>query len=66
MGEILGVVVCTIRVVKMKEHLPFVKNSGYFVFKIDLLITVLSNLERKAAIKDSAFRWVACLTHKDL
>ena len=55
MGEILGVVVCAIRVVKMKEHLLFVKNSGYFVFKIDLLITVLSNFERKAAIKDSAF-----------
>ena len=34
--------------------------------KIELLLTVLSNFERGAPLKDSAFWWVACLTHKVL
>ena len=52
MLEIVGVVVCTSRVMKMKSTYHFVKNSEYFVLKIELLLTVLSNFERKAAIKD--------------
>ena len=56
MWKILGVVVW---VVKMKEHLPFPKEfilyKAYFVLKIELLLTMFSNFERKTAIKDSAF-----------
>ena len=56
MRKILEVVVW---VVKMKEHLPFrnefILYKAYFVLKIELLLTVLSNFERKAAIKDLAF-----------
>ena len=48
-------VVCTSRVLKMKEHLPVHKDSAYFVLKIELLLTLLSDFERKAALKDSAF-----------
>ena len=36
-------VVCARRVVKIKEHLKFTENSAYFVLKIELLLTVLSN-----------------------
>ena len=48
-------VVCTSKVVKMKEHLPFCKEFGKFLLKIELLLTVLPNFEREAAFKDSAF-----------
>ena len=37
-------------VVKMKEHLPFSRE-----FNIALLLTVLSNFDREAALKDSVF-----------
>ena len=43
-------VVCTSSVVK--EHLPFVENSVHLVLKIELLLTVLSNFEIEAALKD--------------
>ena len=33
----------------------FAENPAYFVLKIELLLTVLSNLEREAALKDSTF-----------
>ena len=33
----------------------FVENSAYFVLKTDLLLTMLPNFEREAALKDSAF-----------
>ena len=46
-------VVCTSRFVKMKER--FVDKSAYFVLKIQLLLRVLSNFEREATLKDSAF-----------
>ena len=65
MVDIIGVVVCTSRVVKMKEHLPFCRQFS-IVLKKELLLTVLSNFERESALKDSAFSWVACLTHKVL
>ena len=42
------------------------KNSAYFVSKIELLLTVLSNFERKAALKDAGFWLVACLSNKIL
>ena len=41
--------VCTIRVVKI------IRNSAYFVSEIELLMTVLSNFQREASNKDSAF-----------
>ena len=42
------------RVVKIKEHLAFVDNLAHFVLKIEFLLTVLSNFERKAVLGDSA------------
>ena len=53
----------------MKEHLPLEKyekkkknhaarpvaNSSYLVLKIELMLTVLSYIEREAALKDVAF-----------
>ena len=42
------------------------ENSTYFVLKIELLPTVLSNFEKEAALKDSVFWCVACLTHNVL
>ena len=33
----------------------FIENATYFVLKIELLLTILSNFEREAALKDSAF-----------
>ena len=39
--EIVGVVLCTSRVVKMKEHLHL-ENSPYFALKKELFLTVLS------------------------
>ena len=53
--EIVGVVVCTSRVVKMKEHLPFVENSAHFVLKIELLLIVFSSFEREEVLKNSTF-----------
>ena len=51
--EIVGVVVRTSRVLKMKEHL--LCRSAYFVLKTELLLTMLFNFERKVALKDSTF-----------
>ena len=59
-------VVCTSGVVKTKDHLTFVENSEFFVLKIELLFTMLFKFEREVALKDSAFSWVGCLTHKVL
>ena len=42
------------RVVKIKEHLAFVENLAHFVLKIEFLLTVLSNFEKKAVLGDSA------------
>ena len=56
--EIVGVVVCTVRVVKRKEHQLLCRN---FVLNIELLFTVLSNFEREAA-----FQYVTCLTNEVL
>ena len=53
--EIVGVVVWRSKVLRMKKHLPFCKNPACFVFKIELLLTVLSKFEREAVLKDSAF-----------
>ena len=46
----------------------FLENSTYLVLKIELMLTVLSlsSFERKSALKDPAFWWVACLIHKVL
>ena len=52
MVEIVEVTVCTIRVAKIKEHLLFIENSD---IEIELLLTVLSNFEREASNKHSAF-----------
>ena len=52
--EIVGVVLCTSRVVKVKEHLHL-ENSPYFALKKKLFLTVLSKFEREASLKDSVF-----------
>ena len=62
-----GCLFAQVRLWKWRRTDYFVKNSAYFVLKIEFLLIVLSNFKRKAAIKDSAFSWVACfLTHKIL
>ena len=45
-------IVFTIRVVKMKEHLPFCGEFSILVLKIEFLSIVLPNFEREAALKD--------------
>ena len=50
--EIVGKLLQKIKVVKSYH---FGKNSLYLVLKIELLLTELSNFERKAALKNSAF-----------
>ena len=50
--EIVGVVVCTSKVVEMKEHLLFRKEFSIFCIKIELLLSVLPNFERKTQLFD--------------
>ena len=47
---------------KWRTTYYFIENSAYFVFEIKLLLTVLSNFEREAALKES-FWWVTCFIH---
>ena len=47
----------------MKEYLPFSRRFRTLCIEVRVLMTVLSNLEREAALKDSAFWWVAYLTY---
>ena len=51
---------------KWRSTYHFAEYSTYFVLKIELLLTMLPNFEREAALKDSAFWWVACLAHRVL
>ena len=39
----------------MKDIYHFVKNLGHCILKVELLLTVLCNFEREAALKNSAF-----------
>ena len=48
-------VVCSSRVLKIKDLLKFCKISSYFVLNMELLFSMLSNFEKKLAHKDSAF-----------
>ena len=52
MVEIVEMAVCSIRVVKMNEHLLFLKNSAYFVLELELLLIVLSKFEKEASNQD--------------
>ena len=61
--EIIALVVCSSRVVKVKEH-HFVENPAYVLLKIELLLTMLSNFEREVDLKNSAFWWVVCFVYK--
>ena len=58
-------VVCTSRVVKISVHLPFCIEL-HLVLKIELLLIVLYDFEREAALNDLAFQKVAYLTNKIL
>ena len=58
-------VVCTSRVVKISVHLPFCREL-HLVLKIELLLIVLYDFEREAALNDLAFQKVAYLTNKIL
>ena len=51
---------------KLRSSYHFVEISAYFVLKIKLQFTMLSNFERETTLKNSAFWWVACLTHEFL
>ena len=53
--EIVGVVVCTSRFVKMKKHLPFCREFRTLYNEDRVVLTVLSNFEQEAALKNSAF-----------
>ena len=56
MVEVVGGVVCTSRVVKIRgSTYHFEENSTYVVLKIELLLTVLSNFEREVLLKDCLF-----------
>ena len=46
---IVGGIICTSRVVKMKEDLHL-GNSPYFLLKKELLLTVMSSTEREALL----------------
>ena len=52
--EIERLALCTRKVLIMKEQ-NSVENSAYLVLDIELLLTVLSNVERKPTLKESAF-----------
>ena len=64
MVEITSLVVCSSRVVKMKEHLPFCREFSILCIEDELLLTILSNFEREVALKDPVFWWVVFLVHK--
>ena len=51
---IVGVIICTSRVVKMKEDLHL-GNSPYFLLKKELLLTVMSSTEEKRFFKTQVF-----------
>ena len=51
---------------KWRNTYHFVENSASFVLTIELLLTMLSNFERKVGLKDSTFWWVVCLTQNVL
>ena len=53
MVEIVEVVLCTISVVKRRSTYHFIQNAAYFVLEIELLLTVLCNFEREAALNDT-------------
>ena len=55
MAEIAGVVVCISRGVKMKEHLPFCKEISILCIKNKVVLTVFSNIDKEAVLKDSVF-----------
>ena len=72
--EITGEVVCTSKMVcenqglwnglwKSRSTYHFLEISAYFVLKIELLLTLLSNFKKDAFLKNSCFWWVVCLTH---
>ena len=50
-------IVCTIRGVKMKEHLLFCRDLSILCIGIELLLTALSNFEREAALFDGKRVW---------
>ena len=49
--------------VKIKEALTILDNSGHHVSKTELLLAVFSDFEREAALENSAFLWVKCFIH---
>ena len=51
MVEIVALVVLT----RMKQHVPFCRELSMVCMRIEFLLTMLSNFEREAALKDSVF-----------
>ena len=64
--EIVVGAVSTIRVLKMKEYLPFCTEFSILCIEDRVVLTVLSNFERERLLKTQLFYWVVCLTHKVL
>ena len=53
--NLVGIVACTIRVVKMKEHLLLCREFRTFCIEDRVAVDHVSNFEREAALKDSTF-----------
>ena len=62
--EIIALVVCSNRVVKMNEHLPFFREFSILCIEDRVVVDHLSNFEKEVALKDSTFWWIVCLVHK--
>ena len=53
--QIVGVVVCTNRIVKMKEHLSFFREFSILFIEDRAAVDRLSNFEKESILKESAF-----------
>ena len=61
--EIVEVVACTNRVLKMKEHLPFCNEFNILFIEERVFVDLVVQLSTRAALKDLAFWWEVCFTH---
>ena len=62
--EILGVVVCTSRVVKMKEHLPFRKEFSIFCIENRIVVDPVVQLWKKSGYQRLSFLMSSMLDPK--
>ena len=53
--QIVGVVVCTNRIVKMKEHLSFFREFSILFIEDRAAVDRLSKFKKESILKESAF-----------